>query len=154
MRRATVLAAALTLPGAALAAEPCAIAGLTRQFAAVSEMPQPVKNFFFYKFREPPAGIAARNEPFNATDVIMPGEKKPMRRLIDAGMRDSRWFVWYEHGGLALHEHLMLFELAPSDTNIRIVANVTAGGNNDFCARARDFIAGGGTANMRIEGEW
>lgn len=151
--RTALLALALFLPAAAWAAsEPCGIAPLTAEFTALDQLPQPVKTLLYYKLRRPVPGMAARGEPFNATDVVSPGNNLPARRLIAAGMRGERGFLWYEHGGVAHHEHLVLFDAQGSDAHL--MANITGGFKNDFCARARDFLAGAAVEKLTIEGEW
>lgn len=55
------------------------------------------------------ARIANTAEPFEATDVIE-DPKLPRRRLIRAGASGDLTFVEYEHGGIGLHQHFVLFQ--------------------------------------------
>ncbi|GEM_PF-2413719 len=69
-----------------------------------------------------PAGefMAPRGGFFNATDVIMkPG---PGRRFIRAGHSGMRWFLWYEHGGIAYSRNIAVMELAAGGQSARLVA--------------------------------
>lgn len=47
------------------------------------------------------AQIAEPGAPFQVTDVIMPGQELPVRRLVFAAKSAQYWFVCYERGGIA-----------------------------------------------------
>jgi hypothetical protein len=54
--------------------------------------------------------MAEPGEPFRATDVIVPGEKKlPFRRLIFAGCSREKCFIHYERGGRGYGCHVVVF---------------------------------------------
>lgn len=55
-----------------------------------------------------PDGIAAKGQPFNATDVIEEG--RPSRRIVAYLVTSSASFLWYEHGGRGYHQHLVRFD--------------------------------------------
>ena len=58
--------------------------------------------------------MADRGEFFNSTDVIMkPG---PANRFIRGGEIGERWYLWYEHGGIAYYRNIVLFSSDPSGT--------------------------------------
>jgi len=51
--------------------------------------------------------LAQKGEVFNSTDVIE--FNAPRRRIIDYMVTSSVSFLWYEHGGIAYHQHLVSF---------------------------------------------
>jgi len=65
--------------------------------------------------------IADADADWQSSDVIRPGAQLPARRLVIAGKSKNRAIVVYEHGGYALHSHLLAFEL--SDGAPRLVAS-------------------------------
>ena len=52
--------------------------------------------------------LASKFEEFNATDVIL--VNAPRRRIIDYVTTNSTTYLWYEHGGIGLHQHLVSFK--------------------------------------------
>ena len=59
-----------------------------------------------------PCVFANSDGPWNATDVV--GDGLPQRRLVKTEKRGSDWFVQYQHGGFATHNHTVVFSLAPT----------------------------------------
>ena len=59
-----------------------------------------------------PCAFADSNAPWNATDVV--GDGLPQRRLVKTEKRGSDWFVQYQHGGFATHNHTVVFSLTPT----------------------------------------
>lgn len=55
--------------------------------------------------------IADRGEFFNAGDVVT--KPAPFNRFIRGGDSDGRWFVWYEHGGIAYWHQVVVFAANP-----------------------------------------
>ncbi len=51
--------------------------------------------------------IAAKDEPFNSTDIVEKGV--PTRRIVDYFVTSATSFLWYEHGGRGYHQHLVKF---------------------------------------------
>ena len=65
--------------------------------------------------------IAAAGEPFQATDVMF-DEDLPWRRFVLAGvstLSPKFWLLCYEHGGIALHHHLVLFAIEKGKASVR-----------------------------------
>src|SRR6516225_8039966 len=55
--------------------------------------------------------MAERDSSWEATDVV--GSRPlPSRRFIKGGRIRSRWYVWYEQGGIGHSYHLAIFDLA------------------------------------------
>ena len=54
--------------------------------------------------------LADRGEPFNSTDVVTNGDG-PGRRFIRAVQSEDNLFVWYEHGGIGLHVHVLAYDI-------------------------------------------
>ena len=81
---------------------------ITDQFTLVNDLQKidpGVLELFHAKVE--PADIANRGEPFNSTDVVV--ENRPARRFVLAGNAPGLWFIWYEHGGIAYHQNLIVF---------------------------------------------
>lgn len=56
--------------------------------------------------------MAGAGQDFDSGDVGP--HTLPTRRFMRAGRSGSLWFLWYEHGGLGLHEHALGFEIGVS----------------------------------------
>ena len=56
-----------------------------------------------------PCQFAEPDERWSATDVG-DGVSPPSRRFLSAGNSGTLWFVRYEHGGIGVHEHMMVFD--------------------------------------------
>jgi hypothetical protein len=54
--------------------------------------------------------IAERGASWNATDVVDPGDPVPVRRFMLAAVSKTRLVVVYEHGGIARHQHVLVFD--------------------------------------------
>jgi hypothetical protein len=54
--------------------------------------------------------MAGPGQPFNATDVVTPGE--PGRRFILLWGLGSRWVVAYEQGGIAYYDEAVAFRFS------------------------------------------
>jgi hypothetical protein len=105
------------LAGAAPPSHPPRIATLFsstnfRRLDRLEQLPEPVRTNLLSHFgKGEPGGksvIANPKEPFNAGDAI--NISYPMRRLVFAGASDALWFVYYDHGGIAFHEHLVIYQ--------------------------------------------
>jgi hypothetical protein len=66
--------------------------------------------------------MAERDQPFQVTDVIIPGQSNPGRRVISAGHRGPNWFVWYEQGGVAYSWHVAVLHL-DGNGGVQVLAN-------------------------------
>jgi hypothetical protein len=72
--------------------------------------------------------MADRGAFFNDTDVVI--KPAPFQRFIRAGKVGARWFVWFEHSGIAYWQQLTVFEEGPPP---RVVSNAPVRGE-DLCA--------------------
>lgn len=83
-----------------------------RRLDRFEQLPEPVRNHLLSHFGQGPSGsksvIANPNDPFNAGDAI--DIRYPMRRLMFAGTSDTLSFVYYVHGGIALHYHVVIYQ--------------------------------------------
>jgi hypothetical protein len=62
--------------------------------------------------------IAEPGAPYQATDVIVT-PRLPFRRLVSAGCsRDFHCLVYYERGGIAHTQHVMLFRWTPDESRL------------------------------------
>jgi hypothetical protein len=55
--------------------------------------------------------MAERDQPFQVTDVFVPGPQNPSKRIVRGGRRGNKWFVWYEQGGVSYSWHVAAFEI-------------------------------------------
>jgi hypothetical protein len=85
-------------------------------------------------------GMADRGQFFNATDVVV--KPAPFNRFIRGGETQGKWYVWYEHGGIAYWRQIVLFAIDPSGT-VHVEKNITARGA-DLC-EATDALLDGKT---------
>lgn len=74
------------------------------QNVELSELPEPVAKFCMVTFD---GKIAARGQRFNSTDVI--DARLPERRIVAFATFGATSFLWFEHGGLLSHQHLVGF---------------------------------------------
>ena len=73
--------------------------------------------------------MAARGEPFEATDVVS-GEM-PSRRFVLAGRNGTDWFVAYEQGGYSHHLVLATFTVGETDAEVTLLARDQVGTHDD-----------------------
>ena len=57
-------------------------------------------------------GMADRGEFFNAGDAVT--TPAPFNRFIRGGETQGKWYVWYEHGGIAYWHQIVVFAIDPS----------------------------------------
>jgi len=122
-RLAPVLAALLALAGAhtALGASPgvpCRLGG-GPLFASFESLPEPVSVELLRRFApddpeqklagQAQALIARAGANWQATDVVMPGQRLPGRRFILGDGDRDQLRVWYESGGIAHMYHVAKF---------------------------------------------
>lgn len=83
-----------------------------RRLDRLEQLPEPIRNNLLSHFGKGEPGlkspIANPNEPFNSGDAI--DVRYPMRRLVFAGASEALWFAYYEHGGIAFHYHLVIYQ--------------------------------------------
>jgi hypothetical protein len=93
--------------------------------------------------------LADRDQDWQPTDVIMDATL-PTRRFIQAGHVGSRWYVWYEQGGIAHSFHVALFDVKPSDPPV--VLGLDFAGPAGLCATTRKIwnLAPGPLPNGRM----
>lgn len=78
-----------------------------RAVERLADLPAPVAKSLRKVVDQP---MAERGAPWNATDVVGPGDPVPTRRFMLGAVSSSRTLVVYEHGGIARHQHLLVFE--------------------------------------------
>ena len=84
--------------------------------------------------------MAARNRNWQVGDVII--WDLPRRRFIQGGRIGSRWYVWYEQGGIAHSYHLAVFDLTeatatPISSSTRVLGKMTSVGSPRSGFKAR-----------------
>jgi hypothetical protein len=110
-----------------------------REVSDLAALPAPVPAFVRKHTGEE---MALPGAAFHATDLMKPG--LPWRRLILAGESKSLVFVWYEHGGLGYHQHLLIFE---DPAQPRLVFNGLLFGDARTLADLKSLVAAGKVRN-------
>jgi hypothetical protein len=118
----------------------CTFDPAVQRFRSIELMPAPLSEFLLSKFGGPAPDIAPRGGEFNISDVIY-GASPPQRRVVEAGRAGDRWFLWYEHGGYAYHQHLVLLEFHLGDRAAKAVTNISDL-RGDFCAPVKQWLSG------------
>ena len=75
--------------------------------------------------------IARRDAPWQATDVVSPGDATPGRRFIAAEQANGRWRIWYETGGIAHLYNLTVLE--HDGASWRVARTLSEGGLGGLC---------------------
>ena len=81
--------------------------------------------------------MADRGEFFNSTDVKE--KPAPFDRFIRGGEIGEKWFVWYEHGGIAYWKQILIFGSDPSGTP-HVIAEAHAAGPDGLCAQTDQLL--------------
>lgn len=100
-----LLALALAFPGAAAAkgGASCTAPVRQRDYARFADLPDQVRTLFRFP-------MAERGQPFQATDVLMPGPRLPSTRFVAARETGCSLRLDYQQGGIALFRATALFE--------------------------------------------
>ena len=127
-RRARIVAAALAIaaPASVTCAHrasatpwpPCTLAHQAEFFERLEDMPAPIRADVHRRLGD----IAGPGEAFNSTDVV--SDDTPNRRFLRGVRSGNSWFVWYEHGGVGLHRHVLAYGIGVTG----IPPKSTAGG--------------------------
>jgi len=151
MRGAPVLAfaAALTLRAACSAATPskptpkpqqapssagCTLKHPSHDVLSLKGLPQNIRG----ALTKMAGGMADRGEFFNSGDAVT--TPAPFNRFIRAGETQGKWYVWYEHGGIAYWHQIVVFAIDPAGT-VHTEAN-TISHNTNLC-EATDALLDG-----------
>jgi hypothetical protein len=91
-----------------------------RQVTEFAKLPESARSNLLAHFasREPVEQrvyIADPDQPFNVGDALLPGPPLPMRRLKFGGVAPTLSFIYYEHGGLGFHYHLIIYSKSESE---------------------------------------
>jgi hypothetical protein len=96
---------------------------------ALNVLPQPVMAVL----RERVPNLSPAEAPFNAGDIVLPGQKGLDRRFMRAFVSGSRWVIAYEAAGIGYHHHVIAIERPPNGDSARILANIQVVGQT-ICA--------------------
>lgn len=117
MRFKIIAAAAITLAAPAFAAdaprgEPshwpaCTMRHRVTVISRLEDMPASIQA----DFRGRVGPIAGPGEAFNSGDEFVIGDTTPTRRFLRGVRNGDYWFIWYEHGGLGFHRHVLAYTL-------------------------------------------
>jgi hypothetical protein len=83
--------------------------------------------------------MADRGAFFNAADAV--DRRAPFNRFIRAGRSGDWWFVWYEHGGIAYWQDVVLISADPLKPEIRVRTNGHMEGG-DLCSKTDRLLDG------------
>jgi len=116
------------------AAFTCRLAHPSKSVASLAKMPAPIRTYIALHI----GPMADRGRFFNATDVVMkPG---PANRFIRGGEIGERWYLWYEHGGIAYFRNVVLFGSDPSGTP-HVLAQEQGLWSDNLCALTDALIS-------------
>jgi hypothetical protein len=82
--------------------------------------------------------MAARDGAWQATDSVVPGPLQ-FRRFIRGGRVGTRWYVWYERGGISHSYNLALFDLPPAAPAAHLVIHLAVV-LDDLCPVTRALL--------------
>lgn len=118
---------AVSAPGATAGNEQaCVFTHPMRDIAALSDLPQPVRDALGL--------IADKDQPFNSTDVMVFG--RPSRRFIAAGQSGDLYLVWYLQGGIFLSTQVAVYRLESDRAAAKLVGR---GSPSRACEMANDL---------------
>ncbi|HLY58830.1 MAG TPA: hypothetical protein VKS60_24925 [Stellaceae bacterium] len=112
-------------------------------FNSVKEIPAPIATELARKM---PGAIlnefimADRDQPWQVTDVVIPGPRLPSRRFIRGGNVGSRWYIWYETGGIAHEFYVAIVELPSTREAAKAVTHFFASPDR-MCSETREHLA-------------
>ncbi len=155
------IAAAISLATAAVA-EPspqvsCDLAGNdTASFTALDAMAPAIGAELGRRMSVAGAGaptpvMAPRDAAWQVTDVVV--EPLPGRRFIQGGRSGSRWYVWYESGGIAHLYHLAIFDLPDAAAAPTVIAHVITR-LDELCPMTRALLQAPGSGDEGLIGKF
>lgn len=137
----------------------CHIEGKDREeFFALKEMPATISNALLAQLSKWSSGdasslIAPRNADWQATDVIIT-KGLANRRFIKGGRSGTRWYVWYEKGGIGHSYHIALFDLPAPQQAARIVTHDVVAGPEALCPITQAILLRQSSPDPEINGHW
>ena len=107
--------------------ETCVLRHSSGEIASINRLPVSLRKLVRTNFGE----MADRGEYFNSGDVVVkPG---PFNRYMRAGKIGERWYLWFEHGGIAYWREIVLLALDSSGT-AHVIAEEHAQPGQNLCA--------------------
>lgn len=82
------------------------------EIGKVEALPASCREAFAKLTHEAAFALANPGQPYQATDAIGPGQPLPWRRLIFGGLSRDRCLVYYELGGIAATQAVVVFDLS------------------------------------------
>jgi hypothetical protein len=113
----------------------CTFAHRASSIASLKRLPTPLRQALHARVGE----MADRGEFFNAGDVV--SRPAPFDRFIRGGEIGEKWYVWYEHGGIAYWKQILLFGSDPSGA-AQVVAEAHGAGSESLCAQTDRLLDG------------
>jgi len=118
--------------------------------ARLVEWPDGLPPKVFEDFTRHVERLAAPEEQFDATDVIMTNKRRRLIRVVNLG---SLWVIAYEHGGRAYHDHIVVYEISGAGNPVRLIANDIAFPKS-VCAQTNAWLSGSRMSDGRPIGDW
>jgi hypothetical protein len=100
---------------------------------SLKKLPPLVRRYIQDKVGE----IADRGEFFNAGDVVE--KPAPFNRFIRGGEIAGRWYLWYEHGGIAYWKQIVILGAGKSGAP-RVLAEAHGGGAEGLCSKTDQMV--------------
>lgn len=111
----------------------CRVPGGAQSTTTLSVLPEAVMAVL----RERVPNLIPAEAPFNAGDVVLPGQKGLDRRFLRALVNGSRWVIAYEAAGIGYHHHVVAIDRVPNGQTAQIVANIQTVGQVTCAELAR-----------------
>jgi hypothetical protein len=89
------------------------------------------------RFGNPPGNgidMAPRDHDWQVTDVITSEVPLSFRRFVQAGHEGSRWYVWYEMGGMGHSYHIAIFDLPEGAVAPRLLLHTAVNFPEQLCS--------------------
>ena len=113
----------------------CTFSHSSKSVDSLKQLPGPIRQALHLRVGE----MADRGEFYNNGDIVT--KPAPFDRFIRGGEIGERWFVWYEHGGIAYWKQILLFGSDPSGTP-HVIAEAHGTGSESLCAQTDRLLDG------------
>jgi len=106
----------------------CTFTHPSKSVDSLKKLPGPIQKALHDRVGE----MADRGEFFNAGDVVQ--RPAPFDRFIRGGEIGEKWFVWYEHGGIAYWKQIVIFGSDPSGAP-HVIGEAHGTGQDGLCVQ-------------------
>jgi hypothetical protein len=127
---------------------PCTLPGGDAQtFLRFDDMALPVRQAVARKFGDPTGAkidMVERDAPFQETDLVAGDRPLSFQRFVQGGRAGTRWYVWYEQGGMGLFYNIIYFNLRAGSGDVRQMWQEDALAISELCPLTLQLLAARG----------